>query len=314
MAILPSNTFMFNYNAKQYDPTTHSFPKAKGQLLDEDLVLNGTPPSYGEDYVNTGSLYMGKTYSSNSDNPFNRNSSNKTFTFICKTSGFTGGSTNIFANRGNNYNYMVRGNMFHTSSSGYLSLNPPSHPQICVIRINSDGSSVRRFVDSNGNTLASVSASSISWGSETNGFAFFAGYSSGGELFAATFYWMYCSLEALTDEQILQVISYNEGNMLSFGTDPETLTFNANEGTETVTLMSESPWTATTNDSWITLSDYTGETGQTLSVSVSYNSFNERTGVVTFTDGENTATLTVTQEANTLAPIMKIYRNGRRIN
>lgn len=99
-----------------------------------------------------------------------------------------------------------------------------------------------------------------------------------------------------------------------FGPDTDELSFNANSGSETITFESESAWTATTQNSWITLSKYSGETGGEITVSVSYNQFNSRTGSVVFTDGENTATLTVIQGVNTLVPIMKLYRGDRRIN
>lgn len=211
---LPDIPFMFNYNAKEYDSETGTFPKTEGQLFDQDIVLGGTPGSYvGPDYVKFDyGTYYDYTWSSTNDNPFNRNANNKnSFTFIYKTSGFTSGSENLFANRGANYNYMVRGNMLHTYQSGYLYLTPNADPQICVIRISADGTEcVRKFVDAQGNTLQSVSANSISWGYSNNSIAFFAGASGGGELFYNDFYWMYCSLETLTDEEIQAVIDYNE--------------------------------------------------------------------------------------------------------
>ena len=315
MAKLPSNTFMFNYNAKQYDSSTYTFPKAKGQLFDEDLVLNKAPNSFTDDSVYFGGTgaFMGRTNYTQTTDPFNRDSSNNTLTFIYKTSGWTSGETNIFANRNSNYNWMVRADKFHCSNT-ILNLTPNSNPQICVIRINADGSSIKRFVDSNGNTLQSTSASSITWGTKSQGFGFFAGYANGNEYFNQTFYWMYCSMEALTDEQILQVIQYNEGNLIQFGPDVDELSFKGNSGSTTIELTSESPWTATTSSDWITLSQYSGETGGNITIAVKQNTFNSRTGIVEFTDGENTATLTVNQAPDTSAPIMKMILNGRRLN
>lgn len=99
-----------------------------------------------------------------------------------------------------------------------------------------------------------------------------------------------------------------------FGPDTEELTFNANSGSTTITLESDGAWTATTSSDWIRLSQYSGETGGEITIYVLYNSFDERTGSIVFTDGENSATLTVIQSANTTAPIIKMFRNGRRIN
>ena len=102
-----------------------------------------------------------------------------------------------------------------------------------------------------------------------------------------------------------------------FGPDTTELSFNANASSITVSLDSDLPWTATTNDSWITLSDYTGETGGEITVSVTSNLNNplDRTGVVTFTDGENTATLTVTQKSGGKTVFLEnLYRSGNKIN
>lgn len=213
MPSLPSNTFMFNYNARQYDSSTYTFPKTTGQLFDVDLTLNGEPYTYTDEYVGFNlnrTIYMGYQYNSNAQNPFNRASSANTFTFIYKTSGFTAGDRNLFCNRNTNYNYMIRGNSMHTAASNYLSLTPSSSPEICVIRVNSNGTSERKFVDSNGNTLQVTTGATINWGQLNNGIGFFAGYATGGEYFQNRFYWMYCSMETLTDAEVLQVIQYNE--------------------------------------------------------------------------------------------------------
>ena len=105
------------------------------------------------------------------------------------------------------------------------------------------------------------------------------------------------------------IVDYNP-----FGPDTEELTFNANSGSTIITLESDGAWTATTSSDWIRLSQYSGETGGEITISVLYNIFDERTGSIVFTDGENTATITIEQSANNLAPIIKMFRNGRRIN
>lgn len=208
--------FMFNYNAKQYDSTTRTFPKTNGQLFDEDLVLDMAPTSYNSDSVSfVGSTArMDKTYSGSSANPFNRNSTNTTFTMVYKVGTFTNGSKNLFANRERfNYNYMVRGSCFHTSNSSFLNMIPQSDPYILLVRIKADGSSERSVLDASGNVLQTVTASSVSWGSNssgTEGVSFFSGKVGGGENFDGIFYWMYLSNEALSDADVQQVISFNE--------------------------------------------------------------------------------------------------------
>lgn len=208
--------FMFNYNAKLYNPVTYTFEKTDGQLFDEDLTLNKAPYSYTSDSVYFGNTqaYTGRTGYTNNNNPFNRDASNCTLTFIYKTSGWTNndGWTRIFANRypSGTYNWWILGNRINE-----FILNCPNYnPQICVIRVNADGSAIRKFLDTDGNVVASATTASMNWYQGTaQGFGFFHGYGNGGdtrEYFNKTFYWMFCSLEALTDEEIQQVIDYNE--------------------------------------------------------------------------------------------------------
>ena len=310
---------MFNYNAREYNSSTRTFPKTQGQLFDEDLVLNSPPNAVYEDHLDmsNASAYMGKEYSTEAQNPFNRNSSNNSFTFIYKTSGFTSGSNNLFGNRGGQYNYMVRGDMFHTSQSGFLNLTPSTYPEICLIRIYADGKSERKFLDSSGNVLQSTSSSTISWGGESTGFAFFAGYSNGGEEFNATFYWMYCSLETLTDEEVKKVIAYNE-NTTTFETDITAITASYNSASSAVTLTADEgmEWTASTLNNWITVSPASGKGSGVITISLAKNTtYIARTGLVTLTNGEDTIEITVEQgKYPLLVPKNNIYRGGSLIN
>ena len=319
MPSLPSNTFMFNYNAREYDSSTKTFPKTKGQLFDEDLVLQGSPRAVYEDHLDMGNAnaYMGKRYSTAASNPFNRNSSNNSFTFIYKTSGFTSAGNNLFGNRDDNYNYMVRGSMFHTNESGFLSLTPSTYPEICLIRIYADGKSERKFLDSSGNVLQSTSASTILWGNVSRGFAFFAGYRDGGERFDSTFYWMYCSLETLTDEEVKKVIAYNE-NTTTFETDVTAITASYNLTTCAVTLTTEEgmEWTASTTNNWISISPNQGTGSSVFIVTVAANkAYAARNGLITVTNGEDTIEITVGQDKHPLlVPKNNIYRGGILIN
>jgi hypothetical protein len=320
MASLPSNTFMFNYNAREYNSSTYTFPKTEGQLFDEDLVLNKNPNTYTEEYVyfgNTG-VYMQKQYGSTLANPFNRDGSHNSFTMLYKTSGDTG-NQNIFANRGSNYNYMVRPTMFHTSQSGFLSLTANTDPHICLIRIYSDGTSERKFLDSSGNVLQSTSASSISWGGASNAFGFFVGYgTSATEFFTSYFYWMYLSLETLTDAEVLKVIQYNENTGPTFEADTTavTATYSATTTSVTLTADEEVSWTASTNDSWITVSPVSGTGSGVITISLAKNTaYTQRVGTVTLTNGEDTIEIECSQAKHpVLVPKNNIYREGRLVN
>lgn len=93
------------------------------------------------------------------------------------------------------------------------------------------------------------------------------------------------------------------------------LTFTSGASSSTVTVSSNNPWTATTQDDWITLSQLTGDTGETtITISVSSNIFSDRTGTVSFTDGEETIYLTVNQKKNTSVRLKNIYLENTRID
>lgn len=322
MASLPSNTFMFNYNAREFNSSTITFPKTQGQLFDEDLVLNVLPADIytSEGYIRLGNrgAHMGKTYSTTSANPFNRDSSHNSFTLIYKTSGDSG-NENIVANRGSYYNYMARPTMFHTSQSGFLSLTANTNPHITLVRIYADGKSERKFLDSNGDVLQSTSASSISWGNASNAFGFFSGYGNqNAENFQNNFYWMYCSLETLADADVLKVIQYNENSGPTFEVDTTaiTATYSATISSITLTTENEIAWIASTNNSWITVSPVSGTGSATITISLGKNSTNvQRTGTVVLTNGEDTIEIVVEQEKHPLLiPKNNIYREGILVN
>ena len=270
-------------------------------------------------FGNTGA-YKGRTYGTTSANPFNRDSSHNSLTLLYKTSGDSG-NENIVANRSSTagYNYMARSTMFHTSQSGFLSLTANTNPHITLVRIYADGKSERKFLDSNGNVLQSTSASSISWGSASNAFGFFSGYGNqGNEYFKSNFYWMYLSLETLTDAEVLQVIQYNENTGPTFEVDTTaiTATYSATTSSVTLTTDEDMDWTASTNYSWITVSPVSGTGSATITISVSQNrTYVSRTGSVEITNGEDTIEIECTQEKHPLfVPKNNIYREGRLVN
>ena len=179
---LPENT-MFNYNAKEYDLPRDILPKYKNQLLDFDILFDVTPPHIGE------YLYFGNdpcndifnhciiTYENVEDNPFNRDSENRTLTIVYKTSGYTDEEDveNLLANRlEGDYNWMVRGDLFHTSDGSFLRFQPNVNPQIIVIRVDANGNAVRKSIDVNGNTLQSSAGTAV-YGEKCKQFQFFKG-------------------------------------------------------------------------------------------------------------------------------------------
>lgn len=206
---VPAGTFIFNYNAKQYNPATYSFPKTEGQRFDQDLQLRFEPSSRGVDYVyiDNGNYY-GYSFGNTNDNYFNMYNRNGegSMTIIYKAKWDAGGDGgNIFANREGTHNYMARGTFFHTSASYQAAFVPSAQPNITYVRAEY-GEGIERTCVTTNQTASSYSG----WGGASRGVGFFAGYAGGGEYFYGDFYWMYLANTVLTDEQIQEVIDYNE--------------------------------------------------------------------------------------------------------
>lgn len=215
---LPDVPFMFNYNAKNY--SNGVIPNAAGALFEYDCTLSNTNvvDYYGDYLTFNADGNFSHNFSSTSNNPFNR-SGNEPMTIICKSKIPTDTEQHILANRGGSWNWMVRiGDTYNNINQAWLHTSKSSAgnnmirvpitvdvPNIVAFRCLNDGNGYAQNY-----TTGEIGATTrTGWGSNSNEINFFdGGYS--GEIFLGDFYWMYCSLEQLTDEQIQQVIEYNE--------------------------------------------------------------------------------------------------------
>lgn len=318
MASLPNKPFLINYNAREYDPTTYTFPKTPGQLFDQDFVLTYRPsyvtPHTEDGYISVNRANGRVSFNTTDDNPFNRynTETGRTFTAIAKMTTNTG---NVFANRGGDYNWMFRWDMFHTAESSFLNFSPTTSPATIVVRVNADGSCERKCIE----TGQIVTSPSINWGQPSDEVTLFGGYSNYSEYFEGDFYWLYISNETLTDNEIAKVIAYNEsiGIPPSFDLEEISASYQASSYTVTVEADETMSWTAWTNYPWIDL-DITEGTGTAqITVTVEKNTANTpRTGLVELEDGDNnTATLTIHQEKHPLlVPNNNLYIGGTLIN
>ena len=211
-AELPDVPFSLNYNAKEYDSTTKTFTKTTGQLVDTDAVIaNGTPVEH-DDYVTV----YGGTYApiTGYQTYINRSTSTPNLTIISKQRTATDTNCHLFGNRSGagDYNWMYRPTTTKLAFHGSSQINgttTTTQPVIEGIRV--DSSRVIKFDNYTDNTT--TSAAMFSYGNnQSSGCALFAGYSTGSttESFAGDFYWIYISQNTLTDEQVQQVIEYNE--------------------------------------------------------------------------------------------------------
>lgn len=203
--------YWFNYNAKNYDASGRI--PSDGGAYEEDMIFNqGSLPTKVGDFlqINQGTASM--TELSRDTNPFNR-SGNDALTIIAKFAP-DADANNLFANRGTDYNYMFRTNdgfYLHTSES------VGSVPQVSLqdgVNIISVVCENQRGIATNHSTNVVGEEKDVFYGGKSDGFAFFAGgngnWNTSGENWYGDFYWIFASPIKLTENQIKQVIKYNE--------------------------------------------------------------------------------------------------------
>ena len=336
MANLPNKPFVFNYNAKDYDASTHTIPRTSGQTLAQDMVWSGKTSSVvneitlSDDHISVPmSAYSPFIFSTVASNPLNMGSGNNSMTIVAKIKKTNTSTTpptdgkNLIANRqSGTWNWMAR------TGSGYLSFSysgatdqpdymaPYSSGSVVTVAYKVDNGTLSIW-----NLTTNVKSTPIStaYNPGVDRFCFFASLHSGStnaavEMMSGDFYWCYASREVLTDEEIQQVVRYNDAK---FGLDATGTTALYTGGTSTANIEADTTWSATTVPSWITVSPASGESGTTaITFTIKKNTFSARTGVVVFTDANNnTAQYTVVQGGTDgIVPVEKIYRNERRIN
>lgn len=335
MASLPSNTFICNYNARDFDGS-RTIPKTSGQTFGEDLYLTSAVTSYDANKITLSGQYFAKSFNSTGANPFNRTSTDS-LTVIAKLGQGvdTSGAHSVFSNRGNTYNWMVFnpangspvGMFFLHSSQGayakcpYIQMVDTTAPNIFAFRVSGGTGFGQSYTDNQ-----VFGSTGVTWGGQSNRIAFFCGGSNGSELWKGDFYWIYISPEVLTDAEIQQVIKYNEKT--SFETDVTAITASYNSTTSAVTLTADEDmaWTASTSNNWITLSTTGGTGSSVFTISIAANkAYTARNGLVTVSNGEDTIEITVEQGKCPLfipaeniyradLEVVKAYRSGSTIN
>lgn len=206
---LPNVPFTVNYNAKNYNSSTKTLLKTKGQLADVDAVITVGTPTVHDGYLTIASGTMATI--SGYQNYFNRDVSNPNLTIISKQRTSNDNYCHMFANRDGDYNWMYRPYSTHLTLHGISeqgSISVTTQPVIESVRVDSNKlATYNNYTDNTSST-----ESNFVYGSANNGnFALFQGYaSSSGEYFEGDFYWVYMSQSTLTDEQIQQVIDFNE--------------------------------------------------------------------------------------------------------
>lgn len=218
---LPDVPFILNYNAKDYDATNRRLPKTYGQSRNSDAVCN-----FGYHIVDHSAdgyiTVTGDTRMIISGTPyFNRTNTQTgcTMTIVSKArTTIANQSYSILTNRGSYgtmnwmWRYPQQGIFLHGSSSynnpQYL-VSTTGQPITASIRISYNGGVKQQLNDWTNNGSYS---GDFQYGSDYNGNnAMFCDYATeNAEFWKGDFYWIYMSFNVLTDEQIQQVIDYNE--------------------------------------------------------------------------------------------------------
>ena len=207
--------FMFNFNAKDFSEGTRTFVNTPGALWDHDMVLNGSGFTASDSYVHIyRETYARFDFPSTGANPFNRRGQDQ-LTIIAKVKGETTNDFSIFACRSetSDYCYMFREGDYSTryfylhdarSCGSATSISVNQLPNIVAAIAGNGTVQLQSFTDQKKGT-----PQPISWGGPSNSISLFSG-GIGGEFWTGDFYWLFLSLEALTEAEIEQVIDYNE--------------------------------------------------------------------------------------------------------
>ena len=100
-----------------------------------------------------------------------------------------------------------------------------------------------------------------------------------------------------------------------FEIEPNTISFQYSGASSALTITCDGGWTASTNDSWLTLSSTAGTGDSTITVTATANSGAQRNGVVSVTDGGNALTCTISQDKQpVLVKSDNIYFEDTRVN
>ena len=299
-ATLPDVPFTVNYNAKNYNASTQTFAKTNGQLADTDVTISIGTLTAHDGYVTVASGSKGVI--SGYGDYFNRTNSTPNLTIISKQRTEDYGNCHMFANRSalGDYNWMYRPysdrlTLHGTSEQGGVSVT--TQPVIESVRIDSN----RLATYNNYTDNISSTQSSFSYGEINGSVALFAGYTDNdSEWFVGDFYWIYMSQTTLTDEQVQEVISYNESgekseypkyyseksdplNDLAFNTLAEANTYAYNncvyDGMRATIDGDRYYFDSSDKNGWVKILKYynvedvtpSGESGWTISGSSTYN-------------------------------------------
>ena len=225
-ATLPNKSFVLNYNAKDYDASTHSIPYTSGQSKAIDAIQNygtNTIVDHSSDgYISvTGNTRLAI---SGGTTPMYRTNTQARCTMTIVSKARTNTDYSILTCRGGTgfaqMNWMWRypsNGIFLHGSTNYNAVtyytNTTSSPITASVRVSWNGGVQQKIDDWTNNDSYSGAFEYGNYDSANDNGSLFCDYLTfNDEFWQGDFYWVYMSQEVLTDAEIQQVIAYNEGS------------------------------------------------------------------------------------------------------
>lgn len=227
--------FLFNFNAKDYDASTRTIPNHSAGTLSQNMVFKKTTNSSysgvasaitaSSDHISfSAGTYAQFAYNNASDSPFNITDNEPNLTVIVKMwrnpdagSSIWAGTpqSDVLSNRGNNpnsFNWLLRcseTDIYAITTEDSDKLSWSAIPVTVVYRITNKQLQIKNITEGTSTPLTTTTYSQ-----PTNRVTFFGmGYQLSAtdvrNCIGGDFYWMFLSRDSLTDEQIQQVIDYN---------------------------------------------------------------------------------------------------------
>lgn len=227
---LPSGT-VINYNAKDFTFSTFSIPNYSGASYSGNMVWTATSTSirsnigFATDHLIIPlSAYAGENYSTTGANVWNITTSQPNMTIVFKARR-TGGGNNLIANRSSGttgLNWLLRlaenpNRIFfqtaaaNSSAPSAATFNDTAEPHTVAVIINNRQITIKNYTDNLSNTPFTTTWNSggslrVTWFATRHQ----SSATTIGEAMSGDFYWAYMTKRVLTDEEIQQVIAYNE--------------------------------------------------------------------------------------------------------
>lgn len=207
--------FVFNFNARDYDPATRTIPAEDGALETNAFILGADPVAVSADSLTIDSYNNNSMIAATSTGKYGLYSidgtNNRAATWIFKYSRSGDGSNcHFLSNRDSDYNWMVRTYDSMIKLHDFRERNEcpvSTYPCTAVIRIADDGTTtIQNLADA-----AACTPYMFEYGRTNATPMFFSGYySDRGEWYQGLFYWAFFANRCLTDDEVTQVIDYNE--------------------------------------------------------------------------------------------------------